>query len=211
MKSRRRLSILIFFIGAFLLFNNFYVKAEQKQKLPRSFGPITLGMSVKDFKKLTNIEPTHCATCVEGELNADFYLDEKTIPEHMRKKPFKEKPIKLKDAYLNYQPMALQPEKVGCYFYKGKLYSIVLVGVKDTLEAVKSRYIKALGKQPAVVNHGTEISELRWEDSSILLRIAYLTEDEKGGIASLDITYGDIKLMSQVPPWDEDEKAIKGK
>lgn len=199
MKHIKTGNLLIVLITIFLI-NPFYSHAEQKQKLPRSYDSITIGMLVKDFKKLTNREPTGCATCVEGELNVDLYLMEESIPAHMRKKPFDEKPIKLRDAYLIYQPTALQPEKVGCYFYEGKLYAIVLVDVKDTLEAVKNRYIKALGKQPIVVNHGTGVAELRWENSSTLLRIAYLTEEEKGKIVSLDITYADIKLMARLSP-----------
>lgn len=190
-------SLLIPFLVALILCWSNNAHAGQKQKLPRYFGPLYLGMSVKEFKKIVDVSIGRCVHCAEDELQADLYIS-KRMTEHYSwnlKKPLK--PIKLKDAYIKFQPRELQPELVTCLFYKNVLYRIIMSDVEDKLDSVRSRYVKALGKPTAVDVWDTGLSQLRWENSSTFLSVVYSTKEV--GIDVLEIAYTDLKIMKKIP------------
>jgi len=166
------------------------VHGERQRPLPRSFGPITLGMSIDSFKKIFPVDIGRCVHCVEDEVQAVIVLG--------RESSFPPDPEAgtLKGASLQYQPDSLRPETVTCFFYRGKLYGITFTGVKDALVSVKDRYIKALGRPVAEKDFGTGASELRWESSTTHLTVGYNTRAE--GVDFLDIMYVDAKVLSQI-------------
>jgi len=182
--------VLPFIVLLFLLISNF-VYSGQKQELPRSYGPLILGMSIKAFKAITGADPLWCATCVKDELEATLHTN-KEEARRLRGKHFISS-----GASLKYQPPNLQPKSIHCFFYKDRLYLIVMSYIRDEVEAVKARYEAILGKPTGVDVWDTGISQLRWETSSTMLRVAYMTKTS--GIDWLEISYGDLKIMKQKP------------
>jgi len=165
--------------------------AGQKQELPRSYGSISLGMSVEAFKKITNADLGRCVNCAKEELEADLFIDKDTA------KLFNKTAFVISGSTLKYQTSNLQPEWISCFFYKGRLYSIVMSGVKDKLEAIKKRYETALGKPSGVDAWDSGVTELRWEDLFTLLRVAYTAKPD--GVNTVEITYSDLKIMKMLP------------
>jgi hypothetical protein len=165
------------------------------QNLPRSFGPLYLGMSVKEFKKKTGeVVIGRCVDCVEDQLQALLYIGEAPYDFEQRKQL---EPTKLADGYIKFQPKELQPREIICFFYKNALYGIVMSNVKGRLESVKSSYIKALGKPTAIDVWDSGLSQLRWEDSSTRLSVVYSTDTI--AIDYLKISYTDLKIMKKIP------------
>lgn len=187
--KKRVMGILSIFI--ILLLFSITTNAEQKQKLPRSYGPLYLGMSVKEFKKIADVEMGQCVHCAEGELHAVLTVDEKTA------KFFETTLIVLDKASLKYQPTTLQPEDATCFFYKEILYKIEMHNIKGYVESIKNRYVKALGEPTTINVWDTGISKLTWEDSSTSLEVLYSTEQK--GIGFSLIVYTDLKILKQVP------------
>ncbi len=74
-------------------------------------------------------------------------------------------------------------------------------GVKDKVEAVKARYETAIGKPSGVDAWDSGVSQLRWENISTMLRVAFTTQSN--GANTVEITYGDLKIMKQLPHEDE--------
>jgi len=184
--------ILTYSFVALILFLNYDAYAANSQRLPRSFGALYLGMSVKEFRKIVDVPINRCVQCSEDELEADLYFNERQYSWELGRYL---EPIKLNNAYIKYQPKELQPEYMVCYFYKNVLYSIEMKNVKATLISVKSRYVKALGKPTAIDVWDTGLSQLRWENSSTLLSVIYTTKT--AGIDYLAISYTDLKITSQ--------------
>lgn len=193
---------LLFVLIVIFLIKPLYSYAE-KQKLPRAYGPIYLGMSIEEFKKAVNKDPRDgwCATCAEGEL-----LIELLISKEKGKKFNLLEAITFPDANITYQLPALQPEFVECRFYKDKLYFIHMDGVKEIPEVVKNRYSKTLGKPLSDNAYSNGLSELVWKDDRTKLSVGYST-DSKETIDDISIDYTDLKIAAQVPPREmPDEK-----
>lgn len=175
------------------------LNAEQKQKLPRSYGPLYLGMSVKEFKKtFTGVDIGRCVHCAEDELEADMCIKK----EHMHTNLCDNvNPIKFTNAYIKFQPKELQSDSITCFFYKGLLYDIVMTDVKVKVDLVKKRYIKALGNPDSVDVWDTGLSQLRWKNSSTILGITFDTEtsSKKDDSDFIEIRYTDLKILKQIP------------
>jgi hypothetical protein len=190
-------SVLIPLLVALILCwsNNADAGQEHKlQKLPRSFGPLYLGMSVKEFKENTGeVVIGRCVDCVEDQLQALLYIGEAPYDFEQRKQL---EPTKLTDGYIKFQPKELQPREIICFFYKDALYGIVMSNVKDRFESVKSSYIKALGKPTAIDIWDSGLSQLRWEDSSTRLSVVHSTDTV--GIDYFKISYTDLKIMKKI-------------
>jgi hypothetical protein len=165
--------------------------AGTKQELPRSYGAIVLGMNVGAFKKITDQEPRRCVHCADEELETDLFLDKD------KARLFKQSVFDSRGATLKYQPSNLQPEWITCFFYKGRLYSIVMNGVKDKLKTIKIRYVTAIGKPSGVDTWDSGVSELRWKNSSTQLQVAYTGKPDEANV--VEITYGDLRIMKQLP------------
>lgn len=200
-------NVLIMTVGMMLLLSSAYhSEAGQKQKLPRTFGTIYLGMSVEAFKKLTHLEPTQCVHCVEGEMFTVFFVESMTEGTFYFKElimlkegyEYQKRPFRLKNTYLTHQPITLQPERIECYFYGGKLYGIIFNEVAGAIDAVKNKYIKIFGQPTSITNFGTGISEVVWENSASYLIINYSTG--RKSIDMLTIKYTDKDVAAHVPP-----------
>jgi len=185
-----KLPFIAVFSTLFLL-NIAYANEAGKHRLPRSFGPVTLGMTVKVFQRIAKVEVGRCVHCRKKELYAYFYIDKKAA-EH-----FREEPIGIKRAYLEYQPNTLRPEAVHLFFYEDRLYSIIMTGVKDTIKSVRSQYVKVFGNPSGVETWGSGLSELRWQRSSTQLTVTYATQ--KKGIDNLEVRYVDMRIMEKIP------------
>ena len=208
-----KINLLFILLYSFFLSSSIYANGYKDHMLPRSYGPITLGMSVDAFKKainrasgqLVDIDVSRCVHCGSDELYASFFISEKKAAH------FRQQAIMLNSAFLIHQPTTLRPESVDCFFYKGKLYSISLNQVRSTIESVKSRYIEALGKPTAIDVWDTGLSQLRWENASTQLKVIYSTEEK--GIDYITIEYTDRKILDQIPlePENIEVKAKKEK
>ncbi len=171
-----------------------------KGELPRAFGPIVLGMSVEAFRKVVPVDISGCVHCGENELYATFSFGD-------AKPAFsKHATLNLKGANLVYQPKSLKPDLVSCYFYKGKLYGITMDGIRDTVAAVKDRYVSALGKPSGETDFGTGVAELSWESRLTTLLLTYPTTRKATEPNLLQIRYGDTKVLAQLPIVHEDEE-----
>lgn len=161
------------------------------QSPPRSFGPIELGMTAQAFERITGVRPSPCVHCAEGEEEADVYID-KALASHMRQTP-----AELRGANLRYQPNSLTPEDATCFFYKGKLHTIVLNGVKDKSASVISRYERELGAPAARDTWDTGLSQVRWQDGRTILAVTYTTKSAT--VDHLQIDYIERKIQASVP------------
>lgn len=148
-------------------------------ELPRTYGPTRLGMTVEQFKENTKVEPTHCATCAEKEIQALLSPDQTP------------------GAKLAYQSPAVKPEQVNYFFYKGRLYGIVFLEVSATYKSFRESYGKVFGEPKAVENWKSGLSQARWEDSSTILTLTYTTHEK--GMDSLRVDYIDKRLAAEVP------------
>jgi alpha-glucosidase (family GH31 glycosyl hydrolase) len=155
---------------------------------------MVLGMSVDSFKIKFNLQPSGCATCEKGEQYASFYLD-KNEANYFGKEPTIVK--NLQNGKLTYLTTSFKPKVVHCYFYAGKLYSITFSGMRSTLASIQDKYINKLGKPTDVDVWDTGISQLRWENASTRLTVAYHTAEK--GLDELDITYADVNIMAKMP------------
>lgn len=189
--------ILIYFLAALILCWSHAAYAGNKLRLPKSYGPLYLGMSVKEFKTVVDVSIGRCVDCVEDQLEADLLISKRLAEGFSINMGKRLEPVKLKDAYIKFQAKEMQPEMVVCFFYKNALYGIVMSNVKGRLELVKNSYIKALGNPTAIDVWDSGLSQLRWEDSSTRLSVVYSTNT--AGIDYLEISYTDLKIVSKIP------------
>ncbi|MCE5194339.1 MAG: hypothetical protein LLF28_02620 [Nitrospiraceae bacterium] len=172
---------------------------EQKNKLPRSYGPLYLGMSVKEFKKIfVGVDLARCVHCAEEELEADLCITKESRSTNLCDNV---NPIKFKDAYVTFQPNELKTNKITCFFYKGVLYDIVMGNIAAKVGSVKEHYIKDLGKPTADAVWDTGLSQLRWEHASTMLSVTFATEktSKKNDDDFIEIRYTDLKILKQLP------------
>jgi len=191
MKKKAQLNLLSLFIILSSLFVNNSARSDQKPEPPRSFGPLVLGMSVEVFKAITGADPVRGVMCQEGELVALLYST-KEKAERFRGTYFVSRVATLK-----YQPPYLSPETIICSFYKGKLYSIEMSGIRGNSQSVKARYESALGKPSWHDGDGMDSLALRWDTSATRLQFIYSAVPADN--AYMQIEYYDLDIMKQIP------------
>lgn len=175
------------------------VNAEQKQKLPRSYGPLYLGMSVKEFKKnFVDVDLGRCVHCAEEELEADLCITKESRNTNLCDNI---NPVKFKNAYVTFQPKELKTDKITCLFYKGVLYDIVMKNIPAKVASVKEHYIKVLGKPTTDDVWDTGLSQLQWENSLTILSFTFSAEktSKKDDNDFIEIRYTDLKILKQMP------------
>jgi len=180
-----------------ILCSNYVSYASNEQELPRSYGSLYLGMSVKEFRKIADVSIGRCVDCAEDQLEADLFISKRLAEGFSINMGKRLEPIKLKDAYIKFQARELQPELVTCFFYKNALYRIVMSDIKGGVESVRNSYTKAFGKPTASDVWDSGLSQLRWEDPSTRLSVVYTTNTS--GIDYFEISYTDLKIASRIP------------
>src|SRR2546427_10857030 len=74
-------------------------KQATKQQMPRSIGPISLGMTIESFRKVAPVQPNRCHHCANDELSASFLLKKDKATDLNLTRI-----VKLEDAHIEYQP-----------------------------------------------------------------------------------------------------------
>jgi hypothetical protein len=166
-------------IAGTMTINSALANGASERKLPRAYGQIHLGMSVEEFKKIANVVPVHCATCDKDETQALL------------------SPEKLGKPKLVYLLRSSIPQSVNLFFYKGALYGMVFLEIKDTSKEVIDRYEKALGKPKSIKSWDSGLSQALWEDHASILTLTFATKER--GADLLRVDYIDKNLASKVP------------
>jgi len=191
--------IAVMAIAVSLLILSTSALADQKQKLPRSYGPLYLGMSLEEFKKiLPHADPGRCVHCAEEELQADVCVARETGSRNLC---MNVSPDIFQNAHIDHQPGELLANEIICFFYKGILYDILLTNVKARMASVKQHYTAALGKQTGSNKWNTGLSQLRWSNASTVLSITFDTKPASRENVSnfIEIRYTDSRIQRRVP------------
>src|SRR5690348_8792364 len=139
------------------LLNTACAQQVQRQSLPRSFGPATLGMTIEDFTRTIKVTPNACPNCADNEMMADLYLDD-----HPGVFPKTENPQ--------------NPNAVQFNFYKGKLYKIDLPRESRKIDDIKKTYTQKFGAVTKIEDWKNGVSWLLWENDKTVLAISYVRE-----------------------------------
>lgn len=148
----------------------------QKQVLPRSFGPLTLGMTEEAFKKVTGVTPNFCHWCA---------LDELTAPIDANKYP-------------GLFPKLSKPDQgFDCGFYRKKLYRIETSSPEiKQIDAAKKHYTALYGPPSKMEDWPNGVSWLTWENRTTAFVLAY--DREKSGTFWHTIPAGTVTLVQYI-------------
>lgn len=166
-----------------------------RKAIPRSYGRLVLGMTIPEFRDITNGIPQRCVQCVPEETEITLYVDARQA------KRFKQAAgVIIPKGRIQHQPEYLEPEEIVCGFYKGKLFFIALKGIREPIEALRIRYKKNLGRQLRETTRGS-VREMYWEDAATRLSIFHeFTSSRKlHEIDVSDIHYTDMHLAKEIP------------
>jgi len=152
----------------------------QKQMLPRSFGPVSLGMAEEQFKKITGTkEMDFCAHCA---------LDESVMGVDVEKLPG------IFPAYLYKLPKYARG--FGGFFYKGKLYKIETSPEIDEIKAAKKKYTELYGPPSSEEDWPNGVSWVTWENKTTAFVLAY--DREKSGTFWHTIPAGTVTFVQYI-------------
>jgi hypothetical protein len=156
MNAIKRLIIIVLFICIFLPWS-LYAEVVNKNILPRIFGPLYLGMTEKEFTKVTGMESYACEGCGIGEYTAavNIKFDSDIYPKYV---------YKTKADHIG----------VDCNFYKNKLYSMELPPEVDNIDNARKIYTEAFGPPTKSEDWENGISWLIWEDKKTIFAITYV-------------------------------------
>lgn len=131
--------------------------ASQQPALPRAFGPIKLGMTVAEFKKVTGVTPEICPHCADNEQMADFYTDDypSFFPEY-------------------YKSLRKSERAVECWFYKGRLYRFDLSPETKQIESLKAKYSERFGSDAKLEEWKSGLSSLIWDDKKTVIEVIHV-------------------------------------
>ena len=151
--------------------------ALQKQTLPRSFGPVALGITEEQFKKITGIKKMDfCAHCA---------IDESMMSVEVEKFP------SVYPAYLYTLPKYARG--FGASFYKGKLYMIETSPEIEEIKAAKKKYTELYGPPSSEEDWPNGVSWVTWENRTTAFVLAY--NREKTGSFFSTIPAGTVTLV----------------
>jgi hypothetical protein len=148
----------LYLASVFVVCIFFYIAAafaSDHSKLPRSFGPLYLGMTENKFFKILKIKSYACGDgCVAAESIAAIDLRE----------------------YPQYFPRSEYPEDgIDCMFYKNKLYKIVLPSPNISIDSYRKTYSEKYGS-PAKEEHWPNgISWVIWDNGVTLHSVTYVS------------------------------------
>lgn len=169
-----RQHVLLFVMSA-LLWNSAHSADElHGQTLPRSFGPLTLGMSEQAFTKITGLQSYGCE-CAQDEYTAA--IDVKKYP----------------NVYPSYISAL---DGFDVFFYKGRLYKIDLPSEIKDIRDVKERYSKLYGPPTSSEDWPNGVSWIKWENKTTGLVVAY--NREKTGTFFNTLPAGTVTLIRYI-------------
>ena len=168
-------------IGALLLETAHTDPAPQKQVLPRSFGPLTLGMSKEAFNKVTGLTPSPCPHCALNESSAAVYV---------------EKYPGLFPAYVS--SLKEYQRGFGCDFFKGKLYRIEAFPEIEQIESAKKKYTQIYGQPSKTIDWPNGLSMVVWENNKTALVLTYVRVQRKDYTYPLTMPAGTVSSVEYI-------------
>jgi len=122
------------------------------KSLSRSLGPFVLGMTTKEFKKVTGIEPEYCPRCDDNEEYAD--IDDARVAKLLGSKGNK--------------------AGMDAFFFKGRLYNFGFMFEKQnnlvTIKKMQQQY-----GPPIKESDGS----YQWRDKKTKILIHHISKDQK--------------------------------
>jgi hypothetical protein len=151
----------------------------QKQVLPRSFGPLTLGITEEVFKKVTGVTPEFCHHCAQDETTTAVYIEKhsRVYPEYLYSLPKND-------------------QGFGCKFYKGKLYLIEASPEISEINAAKKHYTALYGPPSKMEDWSNGVSWVTWENKTTAFVLAY--DREKSGAFWHTIPAGTVTFVQYI-------------
>ena len=175
-------------IGMLLLSAACAESTSHRQGLPRSFGPVTLGMSEEQFKKVTGlVKEEFCANCADHE---------STMSVEVERFPG------VYPAYIYSLPKYARGFSVS--FYKGKLYLIETSPEFGEIETAKKRYGEMFG-QPETEDWKNGLSLAKWEDKTTAVVITYVRQQDKDQGYPLTMPVGTVSSIEYIDKSIHDE------
>ena len=158
-------------IAAHIVFVVFASTFACAAELPRSIGPITLGMTPAEFKQATGVGTEPCPRCDANEEYA--YAGHITLKGKL--------------------PPEFEGHGVEVFFFKGLLYKISVEAQLPTPDSAKEYFAK-FGKTKDIKSSPDEANVYRiWEDKKTKVTILY----DKGSINSFVMYLRDLDLSFQ--------------
>ena len=158
----------------------------KKELLPRTFGPLTLGMTEAAFKKVTavakpyfGLTPYFCHHCAQDETIASIFVDRhpRIFPEYL-------------------YTLSKDEGGFGCFFYRGKLYRIETSSEIKKIDAAKKHYTALYGTPSRIEDWPNGVSWVTWENKTTAFVLAY--NREKGGTFWYPIPPGTVTLVQYI-------------
>jgi hypothetical protein len=168
-------------IGILLLNAVHADSVPQKQTLPRSFGPLTLGMTEDGFKKVTGTTKTDfCAHCADDEsvMSVDAEELPGVFPAYIYKLPEYTRTV------------------VG-FFYKGKLYRIETSPEIGSISAAKNKYSELFGP-PKIEDWKNGLSFAIWENKTTAFVLTYVRKQDKDHGYPLTMPVGTVSHVEYI-------------
>ena len=168
-------------VGMLLLDTALADGGSQKQMLPRSFGPISLGMTEEAFMKLTGVsEAAFCAHCA---------LNESIMSVKVERFPG------VYPAYLYTLPKFARGFTVS--LYKQQIYLIETSPEISEIGAAKKKYTDLYGV-PRLENWENGLSFAIWEDKTTALVLTYVRKQDKDQGYPLTMPVGTVSSIEYI-------------
>jgi len=152
--------------GFVMLCSPFVTFAGGYVELPRSFGALEMGMSEKDFIRLTGITPENCAICIKNE----------TFTTLSRGQLYN---------------LEADGDGADVFFYDGKLYLISVSTADKDLFSLNEDFENEFGGPGIKLGTFNDVSKLKWEDQNSVVTLNYHKKDKR--VFSVNYYDWDIK------------------
>lgn len=138
-------------------------ESANKNVLPRTFGPLYLGMTENEFKKVTGLVSEACEGCSKDEYMADIDID------------------RYPDIYPKYV-YKLEYDQRGAvfHFYKNRIYSMDIPPEVANINDARNKYTAIYGPPTKSEDWASGISCLIWEDKKTIFTITYVRVKGEG-------------------------------
>lgn len=149
----------VFTLLVFLLVSVVHADSGQSVgAIPRSFGPLTLGMTEQEFRKITGpIDIFACHHCVANE---------NMVAVNIEKYPG------VFPSYL--YSLAKYQRGLDCSFFKGRLYKIATFPEVQTIGVARGKYTDHFGSPPTIEDWQNGLSFAAWEDKKTAFVLTYV-------------------------------------
>ncbi len=168
--------IITIWLASILLSGVAYSNTEQKQVLPRSFGPLSLGMTEEEFQNITGLKTYACEGCKPHEFVAA--IDIGRYPDLFPKYVYK---------------FAAPQRGVDCGFYRNKLYKIAFPPEVKEIAAARRKYTETFGPPTKLDEWPNGLSWLTWENEKTIFSIAYVRK--RGDAYPLTLPVGTVSSV----------------